>query len=64
MELLGISRQGPAGAHGIADVVVAEDVAGTNDHREGGPVGDADVKDIEGLQPTQKEKPEFEAIPN
>jgi hypothetical protein len=29
-----------------------------------GPVGDADLRDIEGLQSTQKEKPEFEAIPN
>ncbi|WP_208825672.1 hypothetical protein [Bradyrhizobium neotropicale] len=29
-----------------------------------GPVGDADLRDIEGEQATQKEKPEFEAIPN
>jgi hypothetical protein len=36
IELLCISRQGPAAAHGIADVVVAEDVTGTNDHLRGG----------------------------
>ena len=35
IELLGISRQGPAAAHGIADVVVAEHVTGTNDHLKG-----------------------------
>jgi hypothetical protein len=29
-----------------------------------GPVGDADLRDIEGEQATQKEKREFEAIPN
>jgi hypothetical protein len=29
-----------------------------------GPVGDAAVRDIERAQATQKEKPEFEAIPN
>lgn len=35
IKLLGISRHRPAGAHGIADVVVAEDVTGTNDHLKG-----------------------------
>jgi hypothetical protein len=35
IKLLGISRQGSAGAHGIANVVVAEDVTGTNDHSIG-----------------------------
>ncbi|WP_201449684.1 hypothetical protein [Bradyrhizobium sp. Ai1a-2] len=29
-----------------------------------GPVGDADIRDIEREQATQKEKLEFEAIPN
>lgn len=32
IKLLRISRQGNAGAHGIANVVVAEDVTRTNDH--------------------------------
>ena len=41
IELLGISRQGPAAVYGIADVMVAEDVTGTNDHLEAGPVCDA-----------------------
>jgi hypothetical protein len=29
-----------------------------------GPVGDADLRNIEGDPTKQKEKPEFEAIPN
>ena len=41
IELLGISQQGPAAVHGIADVMVAEDVTGTNDHLEAGRVCDA-----------------------
>jgi hypothetical protein len=32
IKLFGISGQGAAGAHGIVDVVVAEDLTGTNDH--------------------------------
>ena len=32
VELLGISGQGSIGAHGIADIMVAEDVARTDDH--------------------------------
>jgi hypothetical protein len=33
INLLGISCQGPAGAYGVADIVVAEDVTGTDDHQ-------------------------------
>ncbi len=36
IELLGIARQRPSGAYGTTDVMVAEDVAGTDNHREGG----------------------------
>lgn len=36
IKLPSISRQGSAGAHGIADVAVAEHVAGTDDHLRGG----------------------------
>ena len=50
IELLGISRQGPAAVHGIADVVVAEDVTGTNDHLEAGPVCDASRTSLASLR--------------
>ena len=41
IDLLRMARQVTRYANGIADVVVAEDVAGTNDHEVGGPIGDA-----------------------
>jgi hypothetical protein len=36
IELLGIARKVFCGADGIADVVVAKDVAGTNNHKAAG----------------------------
>jgi len=39
IDLLGIARHGRV--DGIADIMVAEDVAGTDDHECGGPIGDA-----------------------
>ena len=63
INLLRIARQFPGGDHGIADIVVAEDVTGTNDHRNGGPIGDAELTDIERRDGMQKEKPHFQAIP-
>jgi hypothetical protein len=60
-----MARQVTRCANGIADVVVAEDVAGTNDHEVGRPIGDtSDVSDIEAPHRMQKEKPQFQAIPN
>ena len=41
VDLLRMARQVTGCADGIADVVVAEDVAGTDDHEVGGPIGDA-----------------------
>ena len=41
VELLGITRKVRSSIHGIADVMVAEDVAGTDDHEAGEPLGDA-----------------------
>ena len=41
IELLGIARKVRGSIHGVADIMVAEDVAGTNDHEVGRPLGDA-----------------------
>jgi len=41
IELLGIAWKAFRGVDGIADIVVAEDVAGTNNHKDGGLIGDA-----------------------
>lgn len=41
IDLLWIARQVPGRTDGIADILVAEDVAGTDDHEDGGPIGDA-----------------------
>jgi hypothetical protein len=41
IDLLWITRQVRSCAYGIPDIVVAKDVAGTNDHRSGRPIGDA-----------------------
>jgi len=41
IDFLGASRKARGSIHGIADVMVAQDVAGTNDHEIGRPLGDA-----------------------
>ena len=41
IDLFGVARKVRGSIHGIADVLVAEDVAGTDDHETGGPLGDA-----------------------
>src|SRR4030088_2027236 len=65
VDLLRMARQVAGCADGIADIMVAEDVAGTDDHEVGGPIGDASVlSDIEAPHRMQKEKPQFQAIPN
>ena len=46
IDLLWIARQVPGRTDGIADILVAEDVAGTDDHEDGGPFGDAWVLQI------------------
>jgi hypothetical protein len=42
IELLGIAWKVFRGVDGIADVVVAKDVAGTNNHKYGGLIGHAE----------------------
>jgi hypothetical protein len=59
------ARQIVRSSDGRADIVVAEDVTGTNDHGvKSALVGDAGDTDIEGTAAMQKEKPSFQAIPN
>jgi hypothetical protein len=59
------ARQIIRSSDGRADIVVAKDVTGTNDHgMKSEPVGDAGATDIEGTAAMQKEKPSFQAIPN
>ena len=41
VDLPGIARKILRRAHGTADIVVAKDVAGTDDHEVGAPLGDA-----------------------
>ena len=41
IDLLRMARQVTGGGDGIANIMVAEDVAGTDDHEVGGPIGDA-----------------------
>jgi hypothetical protein len=50
--------------YGTADIMVAKDVTGTNNHENGRPIGDAGVIGIEARASMQKEKPQFQAIPN
>jgi hypothetical protein len=46
IELLGIARKIFRGTDGAADIVVAEDVAGTDNHENGGLIDDAEPSDI------------------
>lgn len=65
IHLLGISCHGPAGIHGVTDIVVAEDVTGTDNHQtKAGPLVMLAVMDIVGTGGMQREKGLFEAIPN
>ena len=41
INLLWIARQVRSCTDGIADIMVAEDVTGTDNHEDGGPIGDA-----------------------
>src|ERR1700694_5899005 len=42
INLLGIARKVFRGVDGTTNIVVAEDVAGTNNHKDGGLIGDAE----------------------
>ena len=41
VDFLGAARKARRSIHRIADIMVAEDVAGADDHEAGGPLGDA-----------------------
>ena len=41
VDLLRMARQITGGTHGVANIMVAKDVAGTDDHEVGEPIGDA-----------------------
>ena len=46
INLLGVTRKVVRGAHGIADIMVAQDVAGTDDHLDARAFGDAGLIEI------------------
>ncbi|MDP3077663.1 hypothetical protein, partial [Bradyrhizobium sp.] len=52
------------GVDGAADILVADDVTGTDNHETAGPSVMRDPTDIEGRRGMQKEKRSFQAIPN
>ena len=68
VDLLGTAGKVTSAAYCAADIVVGQDVAGTDNHEKGGPVwlfgSGSVIFDIEEPPRMQKEKPRFEAIPN
>jgi len=65
IDLLGAARQIHGGiADGTPDIVIAEDVAGTDNHGRASRVRVASAIDIEDIGRKQKEKPLFLTIPN
>jgi hypothetical protein len=63
IDLLGVARKAVRGADSTADIVVAEDVAGTNNHEAAGPALMQCPSDIQDRGAMQKEKPSFQMIP-
>ena len=64
IDLLGATRQVFRRADCAADIMVAKDVAGTNNHECFGPVRWSSAIDRQDVGGMQKEKPTFQAIPN
>ena len=64
IELLGIARELVGRADSIADVVIADDVAGTHNHRTDQTFEDRDPRDSQAQVGSQKKNTSFEAIPN
>ena len=64
IDLLGIAGKRLGSVDGAADILVADDVAGTNNHENGSPSVMRDLIDMQGRRGMQKEKPSFQAIPN
>jgi hypothetical protein len=56
IDLLGIARQIFGGCDGTADIVIGKDVAGTNNHEIGRPIGDAEPIRYLRLRPDAKGK--------
>jgi hypothetical protein len=63
VDLLGVAGEVLCRLDDTADIVVAKDVTGTDNHKSSGPISDAEPFDIEELVPMQKEKQTFEVIP-
>ncbi len=62
INLLGVARQILRGAYGTADIVVGQDVTGTDNHGSAHQVAEPiDIQDRIGMQ---KEKSSFQVIPN
>ena len=64
IDLLGASGEVLRIIDRVADIVVADKITGTNNHKTAGPPVMLDPIDIEGCRGMQKEKPSFQAIPN
>jgi hypothetical protein len=64
IELLGAARKIVRSVHGFTDIVVAEDVAGTNNHEKTRRALCCGAIDIEIETRRQKKKLVFEGIPN
>jgi hypothetical protein len=65
IELLGVPGQIFRALDGTADILVGQDVTGTNNHESGALIrGCGRSIDIEDLRWMQKEKPHFQVIPN
>ena len=63
VDLLGIAGKRLRSIDGAANILVADDVTGTNNHENGSPSVMRDPFDIEGGGGMQKEKASFQAIP-
>jgi hypothetical protein len=59
INLLGIAREVFRGTDGKADIVVAEDVAGTNNHETEKPFGDAEPSVFKMVARCKKKNPHF-----
>jgi hypothetical protein len=64
VNLLGIAQRVVSGADGVADIVVAKNVAGTDDHETCKRPSVMRPIDMGGRHALQREKPVFEVIPN
>jgi hypothetical protein len=59
LNLLLIARQVRSCNYGTADIVVAKDVTGTNDHEDGRPIGDASKQILKGTTVCKRKNRSF-----